>query len=285
MFMVNTNYVTENDLTAQVEQSKTEIAKGTRKIFKRFFKSFFLTLVIWSICFAFLWFGRPDHETHGNVILIMIATITVFVFYMLFSVFRFMSSNAAKFADYGRLQAGAEGEDIALDILNDLPDDFTLFNQIEIPNKKSRTGVNEADMIVAGPHCIFVVEVKHNHGHIQADVGDKSWGVTKTGQNGGQYAANPMRNPVLQVKNLVWILSQEFKKKKVNPWVQGVVLFTNDRAHLSLSGESAVSVFKRHDILNYMQNFKPESHSSANALKKAEKHLQHLAQAEKVCKP
>lgn len=32
------------------------------------------------------------------------------------------------------LRAGAEGEDIALDMLKQLPEEYTIFNQVNIPN-------------------------------------------------------------------------------------------------------------------------------------------------------
>lgn len=74
------------------------------------------------------------------------------------------------------LSAGAKGEDRAMQILTGLPDSFVLFNQLDIPNSKSRTGVNEADVVVCGPTAIFVVEVKNNNGTL---LSRKSWLISQ----------------------------------------------------------------------------------------------------------
>lgn len=77
------------------------------------------------------------------------------------------------------LRAGAEGEDMALDLLKQLPKEYTIFNQVNIPNKKSKTGYNEADIIVSGPNAVFLVEVKHNKGHVYGTEQDGRWQIVK----------------------------------------------------------------------------------------------------------
>lgn len=41
------------------------------------------------------------------------------------------------------IQAGAKGEDIALRLLQKLPDYYTLINQLDLPNARSRSGHTE----------------------------------------------------------------------------------------------------------------------------------------------
>jgi hypothetical protein len=54
---------------------------------------------------------------------------------------------------------------------------------------------------------------------------------------------------------VVWHLSTDLKKKKAKPWIQGIVLFTNPEALLSISGETSVHLFQSSDILDYIVNF------------------------------
>jgi Nuclease-related domain len=98
-----------------------------------------------------------------------------------------------------QIAAGAQGEDIALSILKPLPDQFVIFNQMDIPNDKSGTGVNEADFIVVGPSAIFVVEIKNNSGTILCDESAKNWNVAKVGRGGTSYEGKEVRNPEMGI--------------------------------------------------------------------------------------
>lgn len=153
------------------------------------------------------------------------------------------------------LRAGAEGEDQALTILRTLPDTFTLFNQVDLPNPQSRTGVNEADFIVVGPTAIFLIEVKHNNGTIYGSDEDRDWLVEKVGRAGGEYSKT-MRNPIGQTKKLVWLLGEHLKAKGAKPWIQGVVLFTHPTVLLELSDTPAVPVLTSSEITDYLRSFR-----------------------------
>jgi len=59
--------------------------------------------------------------------------------------------------------AGAAGEDRALAALSGLPAEYTLFNQIRLPDERSRTGFREADFVVVGNNGVFIIENKCNH--------------------------------------------------------------------------------------------------------------------------
>lgn len=96
--------------------------------------------------------------------------------------------------------------------LSQLPDTFTVYNQVYIPNVKSRTGFNEADVIVVGPNAVFVIEVKHNSGSITGADSDREWQIKKASRGGIVYGKT-MRNPISQVKRLVWLLAGELKAK------------------------------------------------------------------------
>jgi hypothetical protein len=152
------------------------------------------------------------------------------------------------------ITAGANGEDIALKVLCQLPDSYAIFNQIDVPNAQSRTGVNEIDLLICGPTAIFVIEVKHNNGVIGCDETWHRWPITKTSRRGSTYEKE-MRNPIGQVKKLVWLLSGYLKQQHAKPWIQGLVVFTNPNAELLHAGSLSVPVLRVDEVLSYIQNF------------------------------
>lgn len=152
------------------------------------------------------------------------------------------------------LLAGAAGEDLVIDLLRDLPDTFTVYNQVDIPNAKSRTGFNEADVIVVGPNAVFIIEVKHNSGSIKGADGDSEWRVEKTSRGGNVYGKT-MRNPISQVKRLVWLLSKDLKAKHSRVWIQGVVLFSHQDVAANIDNDSNVPVMGSNDIVNYIASY------------------------------
>jgi hypothetical protein len=155
--------------------------------------------------------------------------------------------------------AGAEGEEYALSLLKQLPDSFTIFNQIHLPNRRSSIGTNEADLIVCGPKAIFVIEVKHNTGSIICNEQHTQWQISKTGRKGTGYTTQ-MRNPISQVKLLSWLLSEYLKKNDVKPWVQGLVLFTHPKVNLTgLNAATSLPVIQPHQLLSYIQSFQAKT--------------------------
>lgn len=162
------------------------------------------------------------------------------------------------------LLAGAEGEDLVIDLLSALPDTFTVYNQVDIPNAKSRTGFNEADVIVAGPNAVFVIEVKHNSGRIRGADTDREWRIEKTSRGGSVYGKT-MRNPISQVKRLIWLLSKDLKAKGSRAWIQGVVLFSHQDVDAKIDNDSNVPVMGRADIVNYINAYQAKCDIANNA--------------------
>jgi hypothetical protein len=152
------------------------------------------------------------------------------------------------------ISAGAAGEDIALKALRNLPDSYVIFNQVDVPNQRSRTGLNEIDVLVCGPGAIFAIEVKHNNGLVQCDESSPDWIVTKTGRGGSLYEKG-MRNPIAQIKKLVWLLSEYLKQHQAKPWIQGLVVFTNPDVQLLGAGPLSLPVLRTNELVSYIQNF------------------------------
>ena len=152
------------------------------------------------------------------------------------------------------LLAGAAGEDLVIKLLKQLPDTFTVYNQVDIPNAQSRTGFNEADVIVVGPNAVFIIEVKHNSGRIKGSDSDAEWRVEKLSRGGNLYAKT-MRNPISQVKRLVWLLSKDLKAKHSRAWIQGVVLFSHQDVAAHIENDSNVPVMGSQDLVNYIASY------------------------------
>ena len=150
--------------------------------------------------------------------------------------------------------AGAAGEDIALDHLKQLSDDYKIFNQLEIPNERSRTGFNEADIVLLGPKCIFIIEVKHNNSVVAGAETAREWEARKVGRGGTPYTSR-LRNPIAQTKKLVWLLSEELKKRGTPLWIQGVVVFTHPNAEVHLDGASSLPVLKLDELVSYITGY------------------------------
>lgn len=151
-------------------------------------------------------------------------------------------------------RAGAKGEDKALSQLKSLPDSYTIFNQVEVPNSKSKTGVTELDFVVVGPNGLFVVEVKNNKGTIKGSEPDAKWVAHKVGQKGSPYKA-PLGNPIKQVKRQVWALSNYTKAEGHRAWIESVVFFANHSSKLKLKGDMSVPVLHKTGLAEHIQGY------------------------------
>lgn len=124
-------------------------------------------------------------------------------------------------------ESGMEGEEAVLGALMALPNDYYLFNQVLVPNPRSRTGFTEIDAIVVGPTGVFVVETKNNRGVIHgAGEREASWPVEKVGRGGTPYWSR-MRNPVRQAKGQAVVLGRWLREQGISVWVQPVVVLAH----------------------------------------------------------
>jgi hypothetical protein len=154
---------------------------------------------------------------------------------------------------------GAEGEDRALGIpvalpgsLATLSDDYTVFNQVEVPNGPS---YRELDYVVVGPNGIFAIEVKHCRGEVSGQEDDPTWRQRKRSRAGNIYQRE-LRNPIKQVKGAIYALKQHLLSQKLNEWIQGVVVFTHPGCVLSL-GPTSVPVLTLEGLTPYISSYRP----------------------------
>lgn len=142
-------------------------------------------------------------------------------------------------SDPARL-SGAEGEDYTLNFLKKLPDNYVVFNQLELPDERSSTGLRELDFIVCGPNGIFVIESKNHNGEITGSEHDKEWTIHKVGRGGTPYS-DSIRNPVKQVKQQVRILRNYLASHNIQDGVYGAVALSSNNSLSNIqSGSTAV---------------------------------------------
>lgn len=152
-------------------------------------------------------------------------------------------------------QSGAAGEDYTLKALSNLPENYTIFNQVEVPDERSRTGTREVDFIVCGPNGIFVVESKNHNGTVAGGEHDESWTVHKVGRRGGAYSSQ-VRNPVKQVKTQVAVLNKYFRSRGLNPSITGVVTFSSNN-DLSMIDSGSIHVTGSAAVADWIRNAEP----------------------------
>lgn len=224
--MANINYVKENNLTKLARE------KSNSALY------YFFILMVLAICFMYIDFDAS-----------IIFSIVAFTLLLL------------SISEDGRkniLLSGAEGELKSLNVLKDLSDEYTVFNQIQIPNQSSSTGFNESDFIIIGPRCVFIIEVKHNRGLVEGAYQDKEWRVTKNSQSGEEYT-NAIKNPINQVNRCVWLLSEQLKLINAKAWIQGIVLFSHEHSDIRMKDSGKIPVLQMNELLDYIQNYQSKS--------------------------
>lgn len=135
----------------------------------------------------------------------------------------------------GKVTAGLEGEDRALEVLRNLPATYSIFPDIQIV-VDGRT--SQLDTIVVGPTGIFVVEVKNHAGVITGHTNEqqllqiKHDGYKKT-----------IYNPVKQVATHTYRLHRYLYQHGVDFWIQGTVYFANGAAKIDVANHSSTPIF------------------------------------------
>lgn len=219
--MANMQYVTENRLDIEADTSSTR----TTSIIV--FIALFLSLIFSSLWWLFFFFALLLSSSLGRKDAVLVS--------------------------------GAEGEDRTIEILTNLPDSYTVFNQVEIPCDRSSTGVIEIDVIVVGPNGIFVIEVKNNNSHVSGAEKNQKWTAHKIGRRGGTYEAD-IRNPIKQVKRQVYFLKNYLQKSGNKTWIQSIVFFSHRNCSIELQSETSIPVLTLQDVslIQYITDFKPK---------------------------
>lgn len=121
-------------------------------------------------------------------------------------------------------EKGMIGERYVLQQLNlTLGNDYTIFNHVLIPNKYSKTGYIEIDIVVVGPTGVYIVEVKNISGVLRKkEIEDKVWELT----NYKRTNFYEVKNPVIQLKRQKKLLSAWLGESSA---VEGLVVLSNPK--------------------------------------------------------
>ncbi|EOD01351.1 nuclease-related domain-containing protein [Caldisalinibacter kiritimatiensis] len=146
---------------------------------------------------------------------------------------------------------GIKGEKSTIKTLEQLSNEYYIYNDIVINTRK---GKSQIDHVVIGPNGVFVVETKNHNGEIFGAEEDSKWVQHKTGRNGGTYNSF-FYNPAKQVKTHVYRLKIGIMDElKLNPWIQPIVVFTNDDVELNIDSK-ITAVLKENDLIKYIKRF------------------------------
>jgi hypothetical protein len=143
-----------------------------------------------------------------------------------------------KYRIYG---GGWEGEKKVVQLLSSkLSDDYTLINDLCIHN-----GRGDIDHVVLGPNGIFVLETKNWSGDITC-VGD-DW--QRVGRR--TFKSSPSRQVKRNAARIRRIIDSSQSFRAMNVMVEGIVVFTNNRANLRLNSPT-VPILRLPQLTNYL---------------------------------
>lgn len=171
------------------------------------------------------------------------------------------------------IKRGLEGENRALNLLNNLPSNYHVFNNITVTHEGKSS---ELDLVIVGDRGIFVVEVKNHNGNIVGNEEERNWQQHKVGRKGGEYSKH-LYNPTKQVGTHVFRLSKNLKKNGVHFWVQGAVFFSNPQVSIQVKTDKT-PVFNSGDrLISYMKNVKQDRRLTKQDIQKVVNVLEKLS--------
>jgi serine/threonine protein kinase len=157
----------------------------------------------------------------------------------------------AKVTPVGRPANEAE-RDVIFYLQNNLPDSFEIYHNLELRQGKQ---VYEIDLIIIGPRCVFVVDVKATHGKIEV-----------FGSKWHPEGRSPFHSPVVLVRQHAKVLATQIgdanraRPELRNVHVQATVLLTADDAfvidhtgkdepHITYADQRCLDYFQGHDFI------------------------------------
>jgi hypothetical protein len=178
--------------------------------------------------------------------LVLLASVLIPVCIPFWAIIWFAIFQSVRKSGSAVMLAGAAGEDHALTHLSSLPDEYTVFNQICLPDSRSITGFREADFVVLGPTGVFLVENKSYRGWVEGDWNSDHWEIHRIGRCGTPYTKS-CRNPVRQVQVYVSLLAAIFSSRDIKAWITPMVSLSRDNS-LGLINSEKVQVVRVADL-------------------------------------
>lgn len=139
---------------------------------------------------------------------------------------------------YNVLLSGIKGERSLEKIARRHKNNFDIFINYPIQYKRNRS---EIDMIMVGKKGIIIIEVKNHSGTVCGSDSDEKWSQYKHYRDGKNTEAE-MKNPIKQVTRQRDILKSILHSNGIDPWIDGVVYFSNPMIRLKLSLKNKASI-------------------------------------------
>ncbi|MBP2631770.1 MAG: hypothetical protein H6Q70_2398 [Firmicutes bacterium] len=158
------------------------------------------------------------------------------------------------FRKYKIFKAGATGESGLLEYVRKLPNQYHVFTNFQIKEKRI---YDEVDLLVIGDTGVFVIEAKNHVGKIVGTADDVEWKQYKTDPEGNtktKLMANPIKQADWHTINIDRLLRQD----GFHVTVIGLLVFTNPKAILEI-GSSKLAILDSSKAVNqYILNYKPQ---------------------------
>jgi hypothetical protein len=149
-----------------------------------------------------------------------------------------------------KFKKGAFGEYIVSTELNQFPDDWYIFNDINMENYIGNTILDsQIDHILICPKGVYTIETKYHKGKIYGSENKLYW---------SQYLSRneyKLYNPIKQGTTHSINLKKFFNKKGYNHWVNTIVVFSNQNVTLNVCSNN-VPVLYIHELYDYLNNQK-----------------------------
>ncbi|MCD4822934.1 MAG: NERD domain-containing protein [Methanococcoides sp.] len=117
---------------------------------------------------------------------------------------------------------GAEGEDMVTNLLEKLPDNWYVLNDMVV-------GSSQIDHVVVCPKGVYTIETKNYRGTIYGNAEKKNW--MQVFPNGSKY---DFYNPVKQGNKHSLELSRYLESNGIKTWINTVVVFPSEEVELKV---------------------------------------------------
>ena len=120
-------------------------------------------------------------------------------------------------------RAGRLGEQFATTLIQEiLTDNDVLLTNVPLHAYDKET---ELDNLVVNSHGVFIIEVKNYYGELIGDEDDFEW-IKNNMYPAGSFKQTTVKNPIVQVKRQIFILSQVLKAHYIDVRIDGYVFLT-----------------------------------------------------------
>lgn len=155
---------------------------------------------------------------------------------------------------YRIFKAGAQGESELLAYVKRLPNQYHVFTNYMVKDKRIR---DEIDFLIVGFNGVFVVEAKNHVGRIVGNADDVEWKQYKVDKHGKPYTKN-MMNPVKQAQWHTANIGGLLGRLGYQVSVKGLLVFTNPKAKLEIEPHKMTTLYGCEEVNSYILNHVPK---------------------------